>query len=1044
MRFISATIKNYRVHRELRVDFDPSRTLIGGPNESGKSTLVEAMQRAFFLRAKITGDTHDEMQSMLWGGTPEVEIVFESDGRQFLLQKSFAKTKGSTVLTESGMAALRDDAAEVRLAELLGVEVEGGGRGAGERAARQWAHLWVRQGQSGSDPTECATTERASLAQRLQKTGGAAAMQSERDAAVAAFFAGKVDETFVRGDNARAGSELAQAQERAAGAEQRLSAAAAQVERLRQAVRDHEEAAAVITGAADGLRTLEPQLADVREKQARVAELQRVEIARAAGEKEAAANLSTLENARKEIAGLQQQIHRLNEALAPKSDAARRLAESRDEHKKRTDEAMRAHEQAGEAARRRRLRHDLAAAWVSRFEKAGRLDELSKKNERIRELEKSLAGLRESLAKLPSIDTRAAKTIQKLETELGNAEAALKAMAVKLEVLAADLPVAVSGEPLLRGEPRVVVEDSEVTIGENIRLRIQPGGGTSLPEARQNANDARIVFQKALDESGAKSAAEAGEIAASRADLESRIGSTESSLEDLGADSIGADLSGAAAADAAAKAEIERRAQALAGAGINEPFNEPAALTDASRLLKDESRLLHEAEAAEQRAKSARDAVVKKLDEAASALLEAQQELDRQTRQIDGLNAQLAMLIKKHGPDDALARQCDEARIARADATRILEDTRRALDGLQPDSLGASLARLERAIKQTEADRNAAENKKAAAQAQWMLDGGDDPQASLALAKSQAGSARAHLGSVRRKAEALRLLNQFFLEEQRALSTRFTQPLADRITGYLQCLFGAGVHAAVSLDDDGFNNLQLIRAAQNNSAMAFGALSGGAKEQVSVAMRLAMAEILAADHGGCLPVVLDDAFAYSDPERVQALQRMLDLAAARGLQVIVLTCTPTDYLALGARNIFLQTPAWTAARPDAAHAKTPVAPTPASDTPDDAPDVESEVSVVSVLREETGAPEAPETANSQPPPPPENTPGATATSTAEQRQQFLAALRESGGKSGNVSLRQRLGWDESVYDAAKTALVASGEILPGKGRGGSVLLPGSQ
>jgi len=934
MRLISATIKNYRVHKELRIDFDPSRTLIGGPNESGKSTLMEALQRALFLKAKGTGDTYDEMQSKLWGGTPEVEIVLEVGGKQFQLRKCFAKAKGSTLLAESGGATLQGEEAEARLAGLLGVEVVGGGKGSGERVAKQWAHLWVRQGHSGDDPVECATTERGSLEQRLQETGGAAAMQSECDAAVAALFAKEMEATFVKGGNAKVSSALAQAQERASETEQRLSVAAAQVEKLQQAVRDYEDADKTIVESERYLRTLEPQLDDVRKKQARAAELQREETVQAAEAKTADDNLTVLEDARKEIADMQRQIRRLNEALAPKSDAAQRFAESRDERKMRTGEAIHAHEQAGEATRQRRLRYDLAAAWVSRYEKAGWLDELSRKSERIRKLEKSLAGLRQGLAKLPLIDTKAAKKLQKLETEAGHAETALKAMAVTLEVLAADLPVSVSGEPLPQGGARVLVEDSEVTIGEKIRLRIQPGGGgegTSLFEARKNANDTKIAFQKAIDESGVKSAAEADEIAVSRADLEREIKAAESSLGDLGADSIVADLAAAAAADAAAKSEIERRAQALAGAGIKEPFNEPAALPDASRLLDEESRLLHEAETAEKRAKSVRDAVAEKLAEAESTLLKAQQEIEQQTRQRNDSNAQLAMLVNKHGTDDALASQCDDARKVCAKAAVILEGTRRALAELQPDSLGDSLTRLERAIKQTETSRNTAETKKAAAQAQWTLDGGDDPQASLALAKSKAESARAHLESVRRKADALKLLHQLFLEEQCALSTRFTQPLADKITGYLQCLFGAGARATVALDEEGFNNLQLVRTTQNNNAMAFGALSGGAKEQVSVAMRLAMTEILAAEHDECLPVVLDDAFAYSDPERVQTLQRMLDLAATRGLQVVVLTCSPADYIALGAKNISLQTPAWTVFRP--VPAQTPDAPSPASDAP---------------------------------------------------------------------------------------------------------------
>ena len=54
MRIKSITVRNYRVHRDLPVQLDDSRTLIRGPNECGKSTLVEAVHRAFFLKSKAT------------------------------------------------------------------------------------------------------------------------------------------------------------------------------------------------------------------------------------------------------------------------------------------------------------------------------------------------------------------------------------------------------------------------------------------------------------------------------------------------------------------------------------------------------------------------------------------------------------------------------------------------------------------------------------------------------------------------------------------------------------------------------------------------------------------------------------------------------------------------------------------------------------------------------------------------------------------------------------------------------------------------------
>lgn len=60
----SIRLNNYRVHRETFVEFDRHLTLIGGPNESGKSTLVEAAHRVLFLRHRTTGEVLKEMMSL--------------------------------------------------------------------------------------------------------------------------------------------------------------------------------------------------------------------------------------------------------------------------------------------------------------------------------------------------------------------------------------------------------------------------------------------------------------------------------------------------------------------------------------------------------------------------------------------------------------------------------------------------------------------------------------------------------------------------------------------------------------------------------------------------------------------------------------------------------------------------------------------------------------------------------------------------------------------------------------------------------------------
>lgn len=109
---------------------------------------------------------------------------------------------------------------------------------------------------------------------------------------------------------------------------------------------------------------------------------------------------------------------------------------------------------------------------------------------------------------------------------------------------------------------------------------------------------------------------------------------------------------------------------------------------------------------------------------------------------------------------------------------------------------------------------------------------------------------------------------------------------------------GAGRSFQVLVPEGGAAGLELIPP--RTPAYVFATLSGGASEQAVASVRLSVAEILASDPDCYLSLVFDDPFAYSDPDRIQALQCMLDLAAIRGLQVIVLTCAPTDYSGIGA------------------------------------------------------------------------------------------------------------------------------------------------
>ena len=76
MRLLHATLRQVRLHQQLELQFDPRFTLLSGPNEAGKSTVVEALHKVLFLKASATGRAVDEMRSRLHSGLPEVELGF--------------------------------------------------------------------------------------------------------------------------------------------------------------------------------------------------------------------------------------------------------------------------------------------------------------------------------------------------------------------------------------------------------------------------------------------------------------------------------------------------------------------------------------------------------------------------------------------------------------------------------------------------------------------------------------------------------------------------------------------------------------------------------------------------------------------------------------------------------------------------------------------------------------------------------------------------------------------------------------------------------
>ncbi len=117
-------VRNWRAFtRDVTVELGPGLNIITGPNESGKTSLYEALHAAFFQRADTT---RREVLGVIPKGRqlhPYVAVELEVDGTRYRIEKTFTAHRQHTLLCRqegSRWEPLAEDRnAEARLGELL-------------------------------------------------------------------------------------------------------------------------------------------------------------------------------------------------------------------------------------------------------------------------------------------------------------------------------------------------------------------------------------------------------------------------------------------------------------------------------------------------------------------------------------------------------------------------------------------------------------------------------------------------------------------------------------------------------------------------------------------------------------------------------------------------------------------------------------------------------------------------------------------------------------------------------------------------------------
>jgi DNA repair exonuclease SbcCD ATPase subunit len=874
MRLIAARLERVRQHLELELSFAPGLTLIGGPNEAGKSTIVEALHKALFLKATATGRGIEELRSLTHGGLPQVELRFEAGGQTWQLRKRFAGAGGTCQLSSDGGSTLQGSSAEAQLAALLQVPGPVEGRRIAQLPLR-WAHLWVRQGDAGTDPLAAGPEahDLGLLVQQLQQAGSAAALQatasaleSPLDRQVQQQLQQRLELQLTATGKVRAGSPLALALAREAEARSALQQGQARLAELEAALEQLRQIAERLTA----IEAQSAQLHRLGRLQADAQPLQQQHLHLQSAQRQWQALQQQQRADQGQLAQLQQQLEHLHQQRQQRERAAADGSRQRQGLEQRSQELLR--------------QQNLLSALAD-------LASLEREQEQLRQhkahfdgLQQQATAIKQQLQQLPAIGSSEVRQLRQAEQQLVQAQARCQGMATQVALLEGTAAISLDGQPLMPGESRLLEQPAVVAIDGDTRLLISPGGGAAMGDAVAARHQAQTQLQALQQQLGQPSSEAAETLAQQRQALESELTNLRKAAATIPWAQLDAQL-------AALQPRRQRLQGALAelGQASDAPPPSPSDLDGRQQTLKQDLQALGQQRTQLERELADRQQQREHLDQVQA---QHQAEAGRLAGALAATDQQLQELQRQHGDP----QQLDRALTA---LDSQLQARQGQIEALQ-QQLGAAASDSEQRLRQLEADKeNLLTNRGQQEQICRSL-GAREPALEVEQQQAELEQAQAERQALERSTGALQLLLQAFAEAQQQSASHYCLPLQAALQGYLDALgLDPGTSAPLRFaPQQGFSALQLQRQQQR---FDFGQLSGGMREQLAAALRLALAELLLGAYDGCLPLVLDDAFSNSDPQRQAGVLRMLQRGVRQGVQVLLFSCTPAAFEPLAAR-----------------------------------------------------------------------------------------------------------------------------------------------
>ncbi|RAU91558.1 hypothetical protein DQP58_20280, partial [Mycobacterium colombiense] len=236
--------------------------------------------------------------------------------------------------------------------------------------------------------------------------------------------------------------------------------------------------------------------------------------------------------------------------------------------------------------------------------------------------------------------------------------------------------------------------------------------------------------------------------------------------------------------------------------------------------------------------------------------------------------------------DAELAASADTALSAAQAAQQRVTEVAEALAAAAPDAVASELAD---AAKEAESLRERYEEAARALREitiELSVFGSEGRQGKLDAAQTEREQAASEHTQVGGRARAAQLLRSVMTRHRDTTRRRYVEPYRAELQRLGRPVFGPSFE--VDIDSD----LCIRSRTLNGITVPYESLSGGAKEQLGILARLAGAALVAKEDA--VPVVVDDALGFTDPDRLTKMGELFDTVGTHG-QVIVLTCSPDRY-----------------------------------------------------------------------------------------------------------------------------------------------------